>query len=137
MHTLREKATASVAIAAGEPVFFQATADPTKFELVGIAGFVAGDKFAGIAVEACGASEVCYYAPPGADALFGVIVVGPWLPGDIVYFEEGGSTLVAAPTAAVDQAIARVKPIRSLDETVSSVAGPNYIAVTVLNGLPF
>jgi len=37
----------------------------------------------------------------------------------------------------VDQAIARVKPIRSLDETVSSVAGPNYIAVTVLNGLPF
>lgn len=136
MHTLREKATASVAIAAGEPVFFQATADPTKFELVGIAGFVAGDKFAGISVEACGASEVCYYAPPGADALLDV-AGGTWVPGDIVYFDETAKAIANAVGVNVDQAIARVKPIRSLDETVSSVAGPNYLAVTVLNGLPF
>jgi hypothetical protein len=137
MHTLREKATALVAIAAGEPVFFQADAlDPTKFNLVGVTDFVVGDKFAGISVEACGASEVCYYAPPGADAVLNV-AGGTWVPGGIVYFEEASPGLVTAPTGGVDQAIARVKPIRSLDETVSSVAGPNYIAVTVLNGLPF
>lgn len=137
MHTLREKFVAAEAIPAGVPVFF----DTDNYLIVdgtaAVPTYAAGDLFAGISVAACAAGEFCHIAPPGADALIELTDAGPWRPGDIVYFDQAGG-ISNAPTAGVDQAIARVKPILTSDGATVTTGGAGvYVAVTVLNGLPF
>lgn len=140
MHTLREKGVAAEAIPAGVPVFFDAS-NAYKLIPYNSVDYVAADLFAGISVAACGSGEFCQYAPPGADAVLTVAAgTGPWVGGQIVYFDQGTQGISTAVGANVDQAFARVKPLNDLDGVAVQTTAPAvppapaYIAVTVLDG---